>query len=128
MFFLITYGMLNLVVFLEQSMKIISFRPTFKIPRLVSFVGGIGCLAIMFLINAAFSIIAIITVSFFIMVPVLAAVVQADPVVPVEAAEQVAAVLVHQALFHPQQQDLHRKDLLLDTYMPALRIMHLLSS
>ncbi|MCB0314033.1 MAG: Na-K-Cl cotransporter, partial [Calditrichaeota bacterium] len=29
MFFLITYGTLNLVVFIQQSMKIISFRPTF---------------------------------------------------------------------------------------------------
>ena len=51
MFFLITYGMLNLVVFIQQSMKIISFRPTFKVPRLVPFIGAAGCLFIMFLIR-----------------------------------------------------------------------------
>ncbi len=62
MFFLITYGMLNLVVFIEQSMKIISFRPTFKIPRFVSFIGAIGCLFIMFLIDPVFSFVAIVTI------------------------------------------------------------------
>ncbi|MDZ7724319.1 MAG: amino acid permease [candidate division KSB1 bacterium] len=62
MFFLITYGMLNFVVFAQQSMKIISFRPTFKIPRLVSLIGGLGCVFIMFLINPVFSIIAIIII------------------------------------------------------------------
>ncbi|MBD3291229.1 Na-K-Cl cotransporter, partial [candidate division KSB1 bacterium] len=62
MFFLITYGMLNLVVFLEQSMKIISFRPTFKIPRFVPFIGAVSCIFIMFLINAVFSIVAIVTI------------------------------------------------------------------
>ncbi len=32
MFFLITYGILNLIVFIQQSMHMISFRPTFKVP------------------------------------------------------------------------------------------------
>ena len=62
LFFLITYGMLNLVVFLQQSMKIISFRPTFKIPQFVSFFGAAGCVFIMFLINPVFSFIAIIII------------------------------------------------------------------
>ncbi len=62
MFFLITYGMINLVVFIEQSMKIISFRPTFKIPRFVSFFGAVSCVVIMFLIDPVFSLIAIITI------------------------------------------------------------------
>lgn len=62
MFFLITYGMLNAVVFIQQSIKIISFRPTFKIPRLVSFFGAVGCVFIMFLINPIFSIVAIVTI------------------------------------------------------------------
>jgi solute carrier family 12 sodium/potassium/chloride transporter 2 len=62
LFFLITYGMLNLVVFLQQSMKIISFRPTFKIPQFVSFFGAVGCIFIMFLINPIFSIVAIIII------------------------------------------------------------------
>jgi amino acid transporter len=62
MFFLITYGMLNLVVFIQQSMKIISFRPTFRVPRFVSFLGALGCISIMFLINPIFSIVAIIVI------------------------------------------------------------------
>ncbi|PIW69562.1 MAG: Na-K-Cl cotransporter [Ignavibacteriales bacterium CG12_big_fil_rev_8_21_14_0_65_30_8] len=63
MFFLITYGMLNLVVFIQQSMNIISFRPTFKIPKFVPLVGALGCLFMMFLINSVFSIIALIIIS-----------------------------------------------------------------
>ncbi|RMI12722.1 MAG: Na-K-Cl cotransporter [Calditrichaeota bacterium] len=59
MFFLITYGMLNLVVFIQQTMKIISFRPTFRIPRFVSFYGAAGCIFMMFLINPIFSAVAI---------------------------------------------------------------------
>ena len=62
MFFLVTYGTLNGVVFLQQSMKIISFRPTFKIPRFISLAGAVGCGFIMFLINAAFSLVAISTI------------------------------------------------------------------
>lgn len=62
MFFLITYGMLNLVVFIQQSMKIISFRPTFKVPRIVSFIGFTGSIFIMFLINAVFGFVAILTI------------------------------------------------------------------
>lgn len=62
MFFLITYGTLNLVVFIEQSMKIISFRPTFKIPRFVSFLGAVGCIFMMFLIDPIFSLVALVTI------------------------------------------------------------------
>lgn len=62
MFFLITYGMLNLVVFIQQRMKIISFRPTFKIPHFVSFAGAVSCLIIMFLINPIFSVVALVII------------------------------------------------------------------
>lgn len=62
MFFLITYGTLNMVVFIQQSMKIISFRPTFKIPQLVSLLGAAGCTIIMFLINPIFSLVALVTI------------------------------------------------------------------
>ena len=58
MFFLITYCMINIAVLSEQTIGIVSFRPTFRIPRLVSFLGGAGSLAVMFLINARFSLIA----------------------------------------------------------------------
>ncbi|MBT8380244.1 MAG: amino acid permease [Ignavibacteria bacterium] len=62
LFFLITYGTLNLVVFIQQSMKVISFRPTFKIPKVVSFLGAAGCMIIMFLINPVFSVIAFVVI------------------------------------------------------------------
>ncbi|MFC1539180.1 amino acid permease [Candidatus Latescibacterota bacterium] len=65
MFFLITYGTLNIVVFIQQEMNIISFRPTFKIPLSVPLFGAVSCLIIMFLINAIFSIIALITITTF---------------------------------------------------------------
>ncbi|GAB4429064.1 MAG: amino acid permease [Anaerolineae bacterium] len=63
MFFLITYGMLNLVVFLQQSLKIISFRPTFKVPRFIPFFGAVSCTFMMFLINPVFSLVAIFTIA-----------------------------------------------------------------
>lgn len=63
MFFLITYGMINLAVFIEKTVGITSFRPSFKVPVLVSFIGGIWCFVIMFLINSLFAFI-----SFFIIV------------------------------------------------------------
>jgi len=59
MFFLITYGMLNIAVFIEKGIGIVSFRPVFKVPLLISFLGGAGCVYAMFLINPLFSIIAI---------------------------------------------------------------------
>ncbi|SHG10515.1 Amino acid permease [Fodinibius roseus] len=58
MFFLITYMMINLVVFVEQWMNMISFRPTFGIPRFVPFIGTAGCLFTMFIINPTFGLIA----------------------------------------------------------------------
>lgn len=58
MFFLITYMMINLVVFIEQRMNMISFRPTFPIPKFVSAIGALGCLITMFIINAVFGLVA----------------------------------------------------------------------
>ncbi len=62
MFFLITYGMINLVVFIQQKMRIISFRPTFKVPSFVPFIGALGSTFVMFLINPVFSVIAIVVI------------------------------------------------------------------
>ena len=62
LFFLITYGTLNLVVFIQQGMKVISFRPTFKVPKFVPFFGATGCMIIMFLIDPIFSVIAFIII------------------------------------------------------------------
>lgn len=58
MIFLITYGMINMTVFIEESIGIASFRPTFRIARIFPFIGTIGCLGVMFLIDQRFGMIA----------------------------------------------------------------------
>ena len=62
MFFLITYGMLNVVVLIEQTLAMVSFRPTFRIPRIVPLIGTVGCVFVMFLINPVFSLVAAVLV------------------------------------------------------------------
>ena len=58
MVFLITYATINLIVFIEQSLGLLSFRPTMRVPRIVSLLGLIGCVFVMFVINATMSLIA----------------------------------------------------------------------
>jgi len=62
LFFLITYAMINVVVFLEQSMGLVSFRPLLRIPRFVSGLGALGCIFAMFVVNPAFSLVAVAVV------------------------------------------------------------------
>lgn len=62
LFFLITYAMINAVVFLEQSMGLVSFRPLLKVPRFVSGLGTVGCVFAMFVVNPAFSLVAVAVV------------------------------------------------------------------
>ena len=62
MFFLITYGMINITVLIEESIGIASFRPAFRVPRLVPLFGSIGCVSVMFLIDAKFSLTAIVVI------------------------------------------------------------------
>jgi amino acid transporter len=62
MFFLITYAMINIVVLIEQNLKLISFRPLFKIPMLVSIIGAIGCVFVMVIVNPTFTILAFMVV------------------------------------------------------------------
>ncbi len=63
MFFLTTYGVLNIAAGLENVLGSPSFRPNFKVHWFFSFLGAAGCLAVMFLINATATIIAAIFVS-----------------------------------------------------------------
>ncbi|HDR73523.1 MAG TPA: amino acid permease [Methanoculleus sp.] len=65
MFFLISYAMINIVILLEQSLGLASFRPLFRIPRIIPLIGTLGCLFVMFIINAVFSLIAVILVAAF---------------------------------------------------------------
>ena len=59
MFFLLTYLTVNLVVAVEQSLGLISFRPTFQIPRWVPLVGVAACAAALFIINPLVALVAI---------------------------------------------------------------------
>ncbi|MEA3286548.1 MAG: Na-K-Cl cotransporter [Candidatus Marinimicrobia bacterium] len=51
MFFLITYGSINLISFIEGLIDRPSYRPTFKIHWAFSFMGALGTIAVMFIIN-----------------------------------------------------------------------------
>lgn len=59
LFFLITYGMINVVLLIEQNLGLVSFRPTLRISRIVSLVGAAGCLFAMFIENPTFSLVAV---------------------------------------------------------------------
>ena len=65
MFFLITYAMLNVVVLIEQSLGLISFRPLFRVPRYVPWIGLIGSVFAMFIINPTVSLISVSVVLAF---------------------------------------------------------------
>ena len=58
MFFLITYAMLNIVVIIEQQLGLISFRPQFKVHWLIPWLGLVGSLFAMFIINPTISLIS----------------------------------------------------------------------
>lgn len=48
---LVSYGLINLIAFIESFMKNPSWRPSFRIPVFFPLVGTLGCFAAMFLIN-----------------------------------------------------------------------------
>ncbi len=70
MFFLITYGMINIAVFIEKAVGITSFRPSFRIPKSISFIGGIWCFVIMFLIDPIFALVSFFIIALFYMIQV----------------------------------------------------------
>lgn len=67
MFFLTTYGVLNVTAGLERLLGSPSYRPRFKVHWSLSLLGAIGCLSVMFLINAVATVVAFafITLIFF---------------------------------------------------------------
>ncbi|MBW1744076.1 MAG: amino acid permease [Deltaproteobacteria bacterium] len=68
MFFLNTYGMINLAAGIERLVGNPSFRPQFKIPWALSLLGAAGCYGAMFLVNAPATVLAIlISYSIFIL-------------------------------------------------------------
>ncbi len=62
MFFLATYGVLNMAAGIEGFLKSPSFRPKFKVHWGFSALGAFGCIAVMFLINAVATLAAILVV------------------------------------------------------------------
>ena len=67
MFFLVTYAMICAAVLIEQSLDLVSFRPRLKIPLWVSFLGLMGSLLAMFIINPTISLLAlVVTLGFYV--------------------------------------------------------------
>jgi amino acid transporter len=58
MFFLTSYGLLNLSAGLEELISTPSWRPKFRLPAAVSLAGFFGCFATMFMINAGATFVA----------------------------------------------------------------------
>jgi len=64
MFFLATYGMLNISAGIEKLVGSPSFRPIFKVHWALSILGFFGCIAVMLLINPLATAIALIFLIF----------------------------------------------------------------
>jgi amino acid transporter len=58
MFFLTTYGVLNISAGIEKLLQSPSFRPLFKVHWSLSILGAVGCGAVMFLINPVATVVA----------------------------------------------------------------------
>jgi amino acid transporter len=63
MFFLTTYGVLNISAGIEKLLQSPSFRPLFKVHWSLSLLGAAGCAGVMFLINPLATAVAAIFVS-----------------------------------------------------------------
>jgi amino acid transporter len=61
-FFLVTYLAINLVVLVEQTLGMISFRPTFRIGSLVPAVGAVACLTGLMLSSPGKGMVALVFV------------------------------------------------------------------
>jgi amino acid transporter len=62
MFFLITYGTINLAVLIEKQTGITSYRPSFDVPVIVPLIGTAWCAIAMFLINPLFAAVSILVI------------------------------------------------------------------
>lgn len=62
MFFLTTYFVLNVSAGIETFLRSPSFRPTFRVHWALSLLGAVGCLGVMFLINAIATVVAALIV------------------------------------------------------------------
>lgn len=65
MFFMITYAMVNIVVLVEQSLSLPSYRPTLKVSLIVPALGAFGSIAIMFVMNVIVALFSLIFIFLF---------------------------------------------------------------
>ncbi len=63
MFFLATYGMINLAAGLEKLIGNPSYRPKFNVPWFVSLIGAAACFIVMIYLNVVFALIAIAVIA-----------------------------------------------------------------
>jgi len=70
MFFLITYGTINVAVTIEKLVKIPSFRPKFSAPLIFPLIGSIWSVIVMFLIDPVFAGIAFVLIIAFYIIQV----------------------------------------------------------
>ena len=63
MFFLTTYGVLNVAAGVERFLGSPSFRPTFRVHWVWSLLGAVGCVAVMILINPLATLVAAVVVA-----------------------------------------------------------------
>ena len=68
LFFLITYGTINVVVLVEETIDLPTFRPTPRFPRVVPLFGAVGCIVAMVVVNVVFTVIACAVVIGFLVV------------------------------------------------------------
>jgi amino acid transporter len=61
MFFMLTYGTLNLISFLQHFSADPSYRPTFRSRWIISLFGAVGSYGLMFFMNPGYAFIAVIT-------------------------------------------------------------------
>ena len=65
MFFMMTYGTLNLISFLQHFSADPSYRPTFRSRWFISLFGAIACFGLMFFMNPAYAIFALLLMVLF---------------------------------------------------------------
>ncbi|MBD3269896.1 hypothetical protein GF376_00020 [Candidatus Peregrinibacteria bacterium] len=59
MFFLLTYAVINIAVYTELTLGLVSFRPTFRVPKFIPLFGFLASIIFMFLINPIAGLIAV---------------------------------------------------------------------
>ena len=65
MFFMVTYGSLCLISFLQHFAADPSYRPTFKSKWYISLFGAIACFGLMFFMNAGYALISVFALGMF---------------------------------------------------------------